>query len=167
MNPQQPQQQPKQPKAYRIIMRSQSEEDRAAETEEKGYVNSLPARDATVIDADHMAPLTDEIYIVGIGPGSFPVRRAHHRCPRPHADFYTISTTYKEGIPSDRPNDPSHSDWLVTPKFHKILTMHVKNIATINGKPVMYVGNTDSGASQLGQFDEGWTIEGVSDLLEE
>jgi hypothetical protein len=47
------------------------------------------------------------------------------------------------------------------------LTMHVKNIATINGKPVMYVGNTDPGAAQLGQFDEGWSIDTISDLLDE
>jgi hypothetical protein len=169
--------QPQQPKAYRIIMRAQSEADRAAEAEEKGYVDSLPARDATVIDADHIAPLTDEIYLVGIsvGPGRPHISRLRH--PIPHNDFWhpmqhrpsnpnAPCEIDDEGFHNHPEGDPHHTDYYTVPKFQQILTMHIKNIASINGKPVMYVGNTDPGAAQLGQFDE-WSINNITKFLED
>lgn len=181
MDPMQPQ-----PKKFRIIMRSQSVEDRAAETEERGYIDPLPARNATVIDADHVAMLTDEIYIVGIGPGTF-THQSHHTHPRPHPDFYIIKHTqpYQPNscvfwggeVPTWQEIDAAgneitkpdgHTDWVITKKFKKILTMHAKNIQSINGKPVLHAGEGgDRGVGHLGQFDEGWTIDGISDLLED
>lgn len=122
-------------------------------------------RRGTIIDADHMAPMpnNDGVYLVGIGQGNGPTTRSHLRHPQPHPEFWILGHT-KPGI--CRPNDPSHTDYLVTPKFQRVITMHAKNIRTINGKPVLDVTDTDAGASQLGQFDE-WTIGDITGTLEE
>jgi hypothetical protein len=150
---------PNQPKKYRIVMRA-----RAAGLDGDG--NELRLRKATVIDADHMDFLSgnDNIYLVGIGVGNGPTKQQHCRHPKAHHDFWIIKHTAPGQ--SDRPKDPSHSDWLVTPKFQKVISMHAKNIDTINGKPVLYVGNDTRDTSQLGQFDE-WNINNIADLLGE
>lgn len=136
-----------QPKKYRIVMRR-----------------------GTVIDADHMALLNSnsDIYMIGIGSGNGPTARRHLHTPGPSQcfdEFWMPITHTARGKSCKGMSDPSHSDYLVTPKFQKVITIHARNIDTINGKPILYIGD-DSMNPQLGQFDE-WNIGNIADMLGE
>jgi hypothetical protein len=139
-----------QPKKYRIVMRR-----------------------GTVIDADHMALLNtnSDIYMVGIGHGNGPTAQRHMHHPWPSLcfdEFWMPITHTSYGQSCKGMSDQSHSDYLVTPKFQKVISMHAKNIDTINGKPVLWmnISTAAMGTSQLGQFDE-WNIGNIADLLGE
>jgi hypothetical protein len=144
--------QPQQPKApYHIVMRR-----------------------GTVIDAEHMALVQPNsgIYMVGIGKGTGPSATRHIHVPFEFQCFDQFwmpitHTAYGQGCKGK--NDPSHSDYVVTPKFQKVITMHTRNIRSINGKMVLDNSESwdnESGAKHLDQFDE-WTIGDITDTLEE
>lgn len=146
----------------------------------------------TVIDADHIAPMLQDqnILLVGINPGTF-THQSHHTHPYEHPDFVSVKHTQpyrletcvfwkRDGeVPTWRewdettgeeigdPRLDGHTDWLVTQKFETILTMHLKNIKSIDGKPVLYVDTDDveRGRGHL-DLDEGWSIGRISDLLD-
>lgn len=127
-------------------------------------------RRGTVIEADHVNLLNSNssIYMVGIGAGKGQPVMRRIKVPGPSQcfdEFFMPITHTAPGKSCKGMHDPSHSDYVVTPKFQKVITMHAKNILSINGKPVMDVSDVEPGYKQL-DFDE-WTIGGVSELLEE
>lgn len=150
----------------------------------------------TVIDADHMSPMyghpNNLVWLVGIGLGNGRTYQSHCSHPQPHPDFWIVEHTkpyqpnsckfwrggevptwseWDEATGEDigDPKPDGHTDWIITPKFQKIITMHTKNIKSINGKPVLYVDDSDTlerGRGHL-DIDESWSINKISDLLEE
>lgn len=128
-----------------------------------------------VIYADAVKVIDDGSMLVGIDPGKSSVTRQAIHASGGHAwrlakrlrntEFYTIGHT-PTGID---PQDPSHTDYIVTRHFKTILSINLDNVISINGKPVM--GRIDdaglnSGVSKL-DLDESWTINKISDSLEE
>ena len=162
--------------------------DESVVYEAVGKKHRIVMHRGTVIDADHIAPMVgnSDILMVGIGQGPGPTRQSHCRHPQPYnPDFWVVGQTkpYKPStckfwmrtgeVPTwideegnTRPN--GHTDWLTTLKFQKVITMHMKNIKSIDGKPVMHVsdGDLETGISRL-DIDESWSIDNVSDMLED
>lgn len=125
----------------------------------------------TVIEAEHVSLLNPNsaIYMVGIGTGNGPTQTRRIHVPGPNGcfdQFYHPIAHTKRGKSSRGMDDPSHSDYLVTPKFQRVITMHAKNMRSINGKPVYDTSDVDSGLKHL-DFDESWSIDNISDILED
>lgn len=140
----------------------------------------------TVIDADHIAPfkgwdgnVNPSILSVGINPGPGQPHSSKLRHPTPGNNDFWHPTTYKhtapnapceidgEGFHNHPGRDPHHTDYYTVPKFQTVITMHLKNIKSIDGKPVLYVDTDDveRGRGHL-DFDESWSIGRISDLLD-
>lgn len=131
-----------------------------------------------VIYADLIKAIDDGTMLAGIDPGRYQTSssiRGSIKASRGHAkwlrdrrnnpEFYTIGHTK----PGTDPSDPSHTDYIITRHFKSILSINLDNIISINGKPVM--GRVDdaglnSGVSRL-DIDENWSVNKISDLLEE
>lgn len=54
----------------------------------------------------------------------------------------------------------------ITQKFEKVLTANVDNVISVNGKPLFNIRDLSGGFNRL-DLDENWSINKISDLLEE
>jgi hypothetical protein len=161
---------------YRIVLKPLSDALARENPEwEQDYDPATHAakRQNRIIEADAIKIIDNGSMLVGIEPHVSSVTRQAIKASRGHAkwlrdrrnnpEFYHIGHT----APGVKPGDPSHTDYIVTRKFRKILSINLDNVISINGKPVMgRLGDLDKGVQHL-DIDEGWTIEGISDLLED
>lgn len=143
----------------------------------KKRLAAMASSEQRVVDADLVAYIDDGTMLAGIDPGSWSTNSQAIRASRGHRkaldirlnnpQFYHIAHT-PIGV---KPDDPSHTDYIITRKFKKILSINMSNIISVNGKPIMgriESRDLDSGVQHL-DFDESadWSIDNISDLLEE
>jgi hypothetical protein len=93
--------------------------------------NDIEHNPKRMIEADHIALVNDGTILVGINPGLRSSSQKSIARSKHMADFYKIEHT-RPGMYAD---DPSHTDYIVTRKFDKILSINIDNIISINGKP--------------------------------
>lgn len=127
-----------------------------------------------VIDADMVKVVDGGTMLIGIGPGNFTatsksvsLSRNHNKAlklRKANPEFYEIGHT----PPGTNPHDPSHTDYVITRKFEKILSVNVDNVISVNGKPIVGFRGLDKGIKHL-DFDESrdWSVDQISDLLDE
>lgn len=185
---------PDQPKAYHILLRPLGDKKLRREIKLARrykehpsvhyYRENLPELEAKLsalesqmqpreLYADMVKVIDDGSMLIGIDPGnrvyvgSF-ARSGHNhakglRIKRNNPEFYDIKHT----APGVDPHDPSHTDYIITRKFKKILSVNLDNVISVNGKPVIGgMRGLDKGVQHLG-LDEEWSVDNVSDLLDE
>lgn len=129
-----------------------------------------------VIDADMVKIIDDGSLLIGIGPGkrtsissTITSKRKMHakalRIRKENPEFYSIG--YTPPGQAD-PNDPSHTDYIITRHFEKILSVNLDNVISINGKQIMGGMRTlDKGTKHLDLEDHDWSVDSISELLDE
>lgn len=134
---------------------------------------SIQGMQPRVLDVDAFKVVDDGSAIVGIGPTK---RTTTMRCltSSNHAkalkirtenpEFYHLAHT-NTGVD---PNDPSHTDYILTRFFEKILSLNLDNIISVNGKPVMgSLRGLDRATGHLDLDESDWSVDSISELLDE
>lgn len=136
------------------------------------FQKKLEPKSERVIDADFAKVVDGGTLLVGIGPTSskqqflrgFMGKRKPNTTPavqrkkRDH-EFYDIKW--------DRNALNGRGAYDLRQKFEKIMSINLDNVISINGKPAMgRLDNLDQGVQQLG-LDEDWSVDNISDLLDE
>jgi hypothetical protein len=132
----------------------------------------LKTKGERVIDADFAKVIDGGTLLVGIGPASRTVflrgfmgnRRPNSTPPKKRKErdieFYNLKGWNHEA-------NGGRGAYELERKFEKILSINVDNVISINGKPLMSrLDNLDRGVQQLG-LDEDWSIDNISDMLED
>jgi hypothetical protein len=83
---------------------------------------------ALVIEADHVTAIANDLYVrAGIGPTTSQTQSRIKSTKYPDPICYEIKHT----APGINPKDPSHTDYIITRKFKKIMTIKAENIERI------------------------------------